>query len=254
VKFSVAIGCHALSGFIRLNVAYLRRIFGEEMPLCLYDSPSDANDKIKEIADEYGCAYFCERTNRGHFSGDIQSAVTAIAFAQTHGCEMGIKLNQRTVLLSSEIPKLLEKAFADPAVTLLTPGRYPRESIVDNTSVFHSRFPQAVDVLCFRANAWDAQGVADRYKHQWTTGNSKYDTYSELFWARESERIKEAHKTVDWLTAHENGRPFKYLRKIQNTESDYSRAAMDIGIPVSSYRTEEWSKLKPGAYRPSPRA
>jgi hypothetical protein len=254
VRLSVAIGCHALTNFIRLNVASLRRVFCDETPLLLYDSPSDANEDIRKVAEDYGCAYFCERANRGHFGGDIQAAVTAIAFAQEHECDIGIKLNQRTILLSTDIPKLLTEAFHDPKVTLVTPGRYPRESILDKESEFHSRFPQSVDVLCFRSKDWDAQGVADRYKQQWTTGTGKYDVYSEVFWANESKRLGSAHKMVDWLTAHTPGEPFKYLRKIQNTESHYNESAIALGLKAGRFVVQEWSKLKPGEYRPSPRA
>lgn len=254
MKFAISLGTYSLTGFARLNLAYLRKVFGDATPIIIYDGKSENSPEIQQIALEYGCAYLPERANRGHFSGDIQSAVTAIAFAQQYDCDIGIKLNQRTILLSPDIPKLLAEAFSDPQVTLVTPAPYPLESIVDSESRFHSRFRQAVDVLCFRASEWDAQGVADRYRLQWTTGTSKYDCYSEEFWANEVKRIGPAHRTVDWLTAHELGKPFKYLRKIQNSESDYSKAAIEIGLPVASYRTQEWSKLKPGEYRPVPRA
>lgn len=253
MRFAITIGCHALKNFVRLNCAYLREVFRDECLICLYDSPSEHNDAFKKIAEEYWCAYFCERVNRGHFSGDAMAAVSAIAFAQHHHCDIGIKLNQRTVLLSPEIPKLLEREFSDPQVTLISPGKYPQDSILDDASKFHGRFPQGVDVLCFRANAWDAQGVADRYKAQWTTGSSKYDVYTETFWANESKRLGPAHRKVDWLTAHTPGEPFKYLRKIQNTEPHYNDAAVAIGLPAGQFVCAEWSKIKQ-EYRPAPRA
>jgi hypothetical protein len=254
LKFACTIGCHELGEFIRLNVANLRRVFGDEAPICLYDSPSTRNDEIKGVADEYGCAYFCERKNRLHFAGDIMAAVTAIAFAQHHHCQVGLKINQRTILLSPEIPALLTREFADTNVSLVTPARYPAESILDQSSAFHARFQQAVDVLAFRVEAWDAASVAERYRTQWTTGTSKYDTYSEVFWANESKRLGRAHRTADWLTAHVKGEPFKFLRKIQNRESDYCNAARAIGLPAAAYPTSEWSQLKPGAYSPAPKA
>lgn len=251
MTFALTIGSFQLFNFVRLNVAAARKVFGDS-PIMIYDAPSAESPRIEALAQEYGCAYTTERQNRGHFAGDIQSAVTTIAFAQHHGCNVGIKLNQRTILLSPEIPKLLAKEFKNPEVTLVTPGQYPAESIPDEASLFHSRFQFGVDVLCFRASAWDAQGVADRYRKQWTEGTGKYDTYSETFWANESQRLGPAHRKVDWLTAHTG--PFKYLRKIQNRETDYNAAAVALGLPAGQFTTAEWSKMKPGEYRPSPRA
>jgi hypothetical protein len=251
MTFSITIGSFQLFNFVRLNVAYARKVFGDA-PICLYDAPSEESPKVQALAEEYGCAYVTERVNRGHFGGDIQSAVIAIAFAQQHQCDVGIKLNQRTILLSPEIPQLLAREFKNPEVTLVTPNTYPAESIIDQSSRFHSLFPAAVDVLCFRARDWDAQGVADRYTRQWKESDYKYATYSEVFWGNESLRLGSAHKKVDWLTTHDC--PQKYLRKIQNREADYNAAAVAIGLPAGQFATAEWSKLKPGQYRPSPRA
>lgn len=254
MTFAITIGAFQLFNFVRLNVAWARRVFGEEAAICIYDSPSEENERIKALAEEYWCAYFCEPTNRGHFGGDIQASVAAIAFAQHHKRDIGIKLNQRTILLSPEIPQLLAEDFADPLTWLVTPDRYPAESILHESSKFHSRFEQSVDVLAFRVKEWNAQGVADRYRQQWTEGTGKFDTYSEVFWANESRRLGPAHRKPAWLTAHVPGEPFKYLRKIQNRESDYAKAAMDAGLAIGSFPTGEWSRLKPGEYRPSPRA
>lgn len=255
MRFAISIGSFQLFNFVKLNCAYARRVFGDETPIVIYDAPSDECPRIKALADEYGCAYITERVNRSHFAGCLQNSITAIAFAQSQGCDIGIKLNQRTVLLSPEIPKLLEQEFRDPQVTLVSPGQYPKESILDEASHFHSRFQQAVDVLCFRANAWDAQGVADRYKAQWTSPTAdRFAHYTETFWANESKRLGNAHRKVEWLTAHTPGEKFKYLRKIQNTQSDYNLSAVAIGLPAGEFKTEEWSKLKSGSYRPAPRA
>lgn len=238
---------------MRLNVTYARRIFGDS-PVCIYDSPSEHNAEIKAIADEHGCAYFCERVNRGHFSGDLMACSTAIAFAKQHGCDIGVKINQRTILLSPEIPGLIAKEFENLNVTLLSPDRYPEASIIHPESKFHHRFPAAVDLMCFRAKDWDAQGIADDYSHHWKTDPSKYACYSEVFWAHYTKDFGPDHSKPRWITEHTAGRPFMYLRKIQNTEADYSRAAIDAGLPVGGYKTAEWSALKPGQYSPVPRA
>lgn len=254
MRFALSIGSFQLFNFVRLNVAFARRVFGDDAKIVIYDAPSDESPRIKALADEYGCWYITERVNRNHFAGCAQNSLTAIMFAQMHDCDIGIKLNQRTVLLSPEIPKLLELEFRDPQVTLVTPGQPPKDSILDDGSAFHSRFPFGVDVLCFRANAWDAQGVADRYRAQWTSPTAdRYSVYTETFWANESKRLGPAHRKVDWLTAHTPGEPFKYLRKIQNTEPHYNDAAVAIGLPAGQFVCAEWSKIKP-EYRPAPRA
>jgi hypothetical protein len=254
MRFAISIGCHELVHFIHLNVTYARRIFGDA-PICLYDSPSAHNAEIKAIAEEHGCAYFCEAVNRSHFAGDIQSAITAIAFAQQHGCDLALKINQRTILLAPDAPQRLGEVFADPNVILANAGVVPAETILCEGSRFHSRFPANPDFLVFRASAWDAAGVAERYHRQWTSLDAnKYSAYSEVFWANEIKHIgPEAHRTLDWMTRHTAGKPFSYLRKIQNTEEHYKAAAVAAGLEPAEFPTQEWQNLKPG-YSPGPRA
>lgn len=254
MKIGICLGTYSLVQFARLNLACLRRVFGADAPICVYDGRSNASEQIEAVADEYGAVYLGERVNRGHFGGDIQAAVSAIAFAQANECDIAIKLNQRTVLLSPKIPDLIESSFDDDRVSLVTPKRYPEASIIEPSSRFHARFPAAVDVLMFRSSAWDAQGVADRYREQWTTGTTKYACYSEEFWANEIKRVGDGYRSEDWLTTHVKGEPFKYLRKIQNRQQDYAKAAMDIGLPVGRFDCAEWKEMKRGNYSPAPRA
>ena len=67
--------------------------------------------------------------NRSHFAGDIQNAVTAIAFAKHQQCDIAVKINQRTILLSDRIPAMLEQEFVAGA-DFVTPGQYPESGYI----------------------------------------------------------------------------------------------------------------------------
>lgn len=249
MTFALSIGSYLLTNFLELNLRWCRRVFGE-VPIIVYDGLSENSPRMQEIATEHGCAYLTETVNRSHFAGDIQNAVTAIAFAKHHQCDIAVKINQRTILLSERIPKLLEYEFLSGA-DFVTPGQYPESSILEPASRFHARFPHGCDLLAFRAERFNAQDVADGYERQWRLGQGRYDAYAETYWINVGKAMGDGHHRPDWLTVPQI--PSLLLRKIQATPTDYSNAAVAVGMPVGSFPVEEWGKLRKGSYRPSPR-
>lgn len=252
MKFALSVGTYQLPQFAEIQLRTLRSIFGSS-PLCIYDGKSKASPEIKELADRFDATYLSEKVNRGHFSGCIQNAVVAAAFAKANGCELAVKVNQRFVITDTNIPERLEDIFDDGAIDLAMPPSVKPETIIDEKSKFHHRFKYHPDFIVMRASAIDPQWIADSYSQQVVTDTSRYGTLSENFWINQIEStFKGRFKALDWLSAPSN--PPTYLRKIQHTEEDYRNHALSVGMTWADFPTVEWSEILGTAYRPLPRA
>lgn len=251
LTFSVTVGTYKLLPFIELNLRALRSVFGNS-PLLCYDGLSDNSPRIKELADKFDCSYLNERVNRQHFLGDIQSAVCAVAFAQANGSDIAIKLNQRFVPLSPDIPDRLEEIFSDPKIDLAMPLPPKVETIVDDRSKFHSVFPSNPAFIAMRASAFDAQWLADSYSDQVRNSTHRNETLTEVFWAWVyTNKFKDRWKPIPWLSEPTNSP--EYLQKCQHTAADYQNAATALGMGPSSFNTEEWQTMQRENYKPIPR-
>jgi hypothetical protein len=243
MKFAVSLGTFDLVNFAKLNLAYLRHVFGDDTPIICYDGKSANSEAMRELAEEYGAAYFTERENRLHFAGCQQNSVTAV------------KINQRLILLDKSIPDRVREVFSGRVTALAMPGQCSEASIIQEGSKFHSRFKVMPDCIFMRASAFDPVQMSKSYEDQWKSGTRKMDTLTETWWAnRVHGEYRDRHVTLPWLTEHTPGQPFLYLRKIQNQPTDFAEAARRIGIPVSGYQTVEWQEMGRGKYRPTPKA
>lgn len=246
IRFALCIGSYSMPQFLELNLRAVRDVWGS-IPVIVYDGLSKDSKNCKELADRFDAAYISERSNRTHFAGCLQSAVAALAFARANGCSYAIKQNQRTIILSPEIPELLEAVFSNPEIDLAL-TRSPRaETILDEKSKFHGRFVVSPDIICMRASAIDPQWIADEYAKQVQTDTSRYATLTEHYWARMVEGpFKDRWKELDFLR-EPNG---MYLRKCQHTEAQYAVEAKRLGMNSESFPTQEWSEILGSAYRP----
>lgn len=252
MKFALTVGTYQLAQFAEIQLRTLRSIFGGS-PILIYDGRSKSSPAIKELADRFDAAYLSENVNRGHFSGCLQNAVCAVAFARANGCDLAAKINQRFVLTDPNIPERLEDIFADGSIDLAMPPSVNPETIIDDKSKFHHRFKYHPDFIVMRASAIEPQWIADEYAKQVETDTSRYGTLSENFWIKQIESTFGGRfAPLDWLSAP--SRPPTYLRKIQHTEEDYRNHALSLGMDLLEFPVVEWSEMLGTAYRPLPRA
>lgn len=246
--FALTVGSYAMPSFLELNLRALRDVFGS-VPILVYDGRSRDSAQIKELADRFEASYLTEMVNRTHWMGCLQNAVCSIAFARETNCDIALKINQRMVLLAENIPNLIEEVFDDASVLLATPPAIRVETIKDDSSKFHARFPRMVDLLAFRAAAIDPQWIAEKYSEQVQTGTGRHDALTEHYWQRMTEtEFKDSHRNLPFLS--EPSAPPKYLRKCQAESSDYAREATRLGMSDSDFPTQEWSAMLGAAYRP----
>lgn len=248
MTFSICVGSYAMPSFLELNLRALRDVFGN-VPILVYDGRSKDSAQIKDLADRFEASYITENVNRTHFMGCLQTAVSSLAFARAMNCDIALKINQRMVLLAENIPNLIEEVFDDPSVLLATPPAIRVETIKDDASKFHARFPRMVDILAFRAAAIDPQWIAEKYAEQVRTGTGRHDALTEHFWQRMTEtEFKDSHRNLPFLS--EPSVPPKYLRKCQAASEDYQQAAVRLGMNLADFPTVEWSAMLGAAYRP----
>lgn len=251
MRFAISVGSYQDTDFVELNLAHLRRIFGDDAPLLVSDGCHPHSGVMRELADQYGAGYVGERIDSGHFKGDFQNTINAIALAKANAADIAIKLNQRLVLLDPDIPKRLEEVFSFDSVSIALPGQCNAASILQPKSRFHATFPFLIDCLCFRASRFHPEQLIAAYTLQLKQGTTRQDSLVEVFWARFLE--EHGHfATLPWLTEHETSAPFKYLRKIQNRPEDYLAAAQSVGI-TGAFDVREWNARLGSAYRPTPR-
>jgi hypothetical protein len=253
MKFAIAIGTYSLLNFIELNIITCRHVFGADVPIILSDGRADNSAKVEELAEKYGCAYVGEEANRGHFVGCAQNAVVATAFARHVGADIAVKINQRFILLDPETPAKVSSIFNDGKIDIALPGSPKPSGLI--TSKFFSRFSYLVDILFMRASSFDPEWIKSAYEGQWKKGTKHIDSYTEMFWANVCKsKCAGRVKVIDWLTDH-GERPFKYLRKVQNTHEDFAMVARTVEMDnTSHFATAEWQQLRQGHYMPLPRA
>lgn len=252
MRCAITIGAFKLLSFIELNVRSCRMIFGDA-PLLIYNGASSENEKVKRLADQFDCSFLSDSINRQHFAGDIQSAVCAIAFGRHVGAEICIKLNQRFIPLSPEIPERLEEIFSDPKIDLAMPKAPRAETIQEGSSKFHSRFNVSPAFIAMRAKAFNPQHIADSYAEQVRNSKNRAETLTEYFWAKMVQNeFKDRWQAIPWLS--EPTEPPEYLQKCQHTSEQYSKAAVALGMAPAQFETKEWSAISMSAYQPLPRA
>ena len=120
MNFAICIGAYRLKDFVELNILRCRRIFGADVPIIVSDNLSDASPAIAALAQRYGTLYRCPTAPYSHFSGDVQSAINALALADATGADVALKLSMR---LNPLLPAFRDRA---PKGEVLSTVRAPQ--------------------------------------------------------------------------------------------------------------------------------
>ena len=122
MKIAFTIGSYRLVPFVKLGIQQIRE-FRPDSPILVSDDPSQETPHIVQLCKETGVQHRGAKTKRGHFAGDFQSMVNALAFGEAHGCDLTVKISQRSIIRRPEAIEAIEKAFADPNIMVATPGK-----------------------------------------------------------------------------------------------------------------------------------
>lgn len=251
---AVTIGTYKLIEFAKLNVAMLRRIWGDDVPIHISDDLSHESPNISGFADDNGLSYTCSPSRRGHFCADLVALIHSVVFADSCSCDISIKLSQRMVPIHAGFRTAMERAFENPAVQIVLPGQPLTQQIARPSASFYSKFGCLSDCVAIRAGAVTGQELRDRYANAFENAKSHADSLIEVFMHRLiAEKFPgPASVLLPQWTNHTPFAPKLYLRKSQSLHADYVRAAAEVGL-TGDFDLREWLQIEKNNYlcRPS---
>ena len=235
MKYAAVVGCAGLPRFAELNVIMLKKILGPDISVCIRDDRSERSPEIRDIAAKHDCFYMSDDVPLGHFAGDVQASIDALALAEVEGADIAVKMSQRTVLKSPDIKAIIEAWFnrKEKEIWAAIPGR-PNPNKIRDGHKQYARFACLTDILFMRPSGLTAETIKQEYERQVKNGNKYYDCFVELFWHKmATDRFPGKIEMVSSITDHVGGKPHLYLRRYQNTPEDYQRLAEENGIDSS---------------------
>jgi len=241
MTLAFTISAYRMHSFVRLGVAQLRKLCPQS-PILISDDPSVESEHIRAVADEYGCTYRCPTKRRGHFSGDMQGIINSVAFGQACKADVAIKVSQRFVFRKPEAIGSIIKCFEDENIMAATPGK-PR---VTNGSNGFGAFGTLSDVLMIRVGSVSPEELLQIYRGRLMREQVPWRAFIECF-ADSLHSVKFPGRTrkIEELTNH-SGDPI-YLRRYQNSESQYRALALENGFN-GIFPLTEWGGIEQRAY------
>lgn len=248
MKIAFTIGSYRLVPFVRLGIQQIRK-FRPDAPILVSDDPSNETPHITRLCQEMGVTYRGARTQRGHFAGDFQSMVNALAFGEAHGCDLTVKVSQRGIFRKPEAIEAIEKAFADPNIMVATPGR-PRVLTGERSAKAFGAFGTLSDIVIWRVGSMSGQDLLTlyRWRLQREMKQVPWASFVECL-VDELHSIKFPGKTVkiEELTNPTPPNDPSFLRRYQATEKMYRDLALSHGWNAQ-FHLGEWGHIEHGAY------
>ena len=254
MRYAVAIGCAGYPHFVELNACLAREVFGKDTPVVICDDYSQDSPAIEKVAAKRDCYYKVNQVPLGHFQGDIQAFMHALALAEVEHCDVALKLSQRCSVVSPDVRTIVGGTFlSNPKVSVVCGGRPDPRRIRQGHEQF-ARFPILTDIVFMRTNAITPEFIKEAYLDQVRNGRAYHDCFVEVFWWNLKEKkLPDAVYLHEALTNHRGGQPPLYLRRYQNTSNDYQRHADRFGIRPPVWELGERAKLTK-RYDPRPKA
>lgn len=253
MKFALTVTSYQFPEFVELNLNRLRVIFGTETPVLVADDRSQNSGRIEEIAGRYGAAYTCSRVRRGHFAGDLAGIVAGLAFAESHGADVFVKVSFRLILLDPQLRNDFENYFTNMPIDLALPQRLHPSQTIDKRGGGFTMMPLLSDCILFRVGAIRPQQLIDRYKKRVSTEGQKFKhaSFIEALFVDLKHELADKCMSLNELSCHVPGQSHRFLRKIQNHRQQFIDLAQSLGIS-GAFDTAEWSRIDGPHYQPRP--
>jgi len=253
VTLAFTISSYRLCDFVHLGLKQLRKLTPES-PILVSDDVSPESRGIASHASQHCAQYLPTRIRKGHFSGDFQSLVNALVFAESQGADVAVKVSQRFIFRKPESIDVIRKTFSDPNIMVATPGQM---SYVNGHASKASRsfalFSILSDVVMIRVGSISAQELLEMYRHRLRTETVQWaafieaavdDLHSRKFPGRTA-KIQELTNPVDPAD------PI-YLRRHQHSSEDYKNLGSEHGIG-GAFDCREWGAIELRRYLCKPR-
>ncbi len=252
MNIAIALGTYKLYDFVKLNLLQLQKIFPDS-PIIISDDKSERSEDIKKLAEEMGCAFVESRVRRGHFAGDIQSAVAGLSYAEEVGADIMLKIGQRLVPVLPQFRDFIEKPFEDPKVNIVVPGRISAGQIRLPQSKFFGSFGVLSCVFAIRVGSISAQEFLRRYTANFKYGRFAAQNLVEVFIGEllATHFAGASHISMD-LANHKPMTPMVFLRKAQADPNAYQAIASMHGLSGGHYPCDEYGVLEGRNYLSRP--
>jgi hypothetical protein len=248
MNVAIALGTYRFTDFVRLNLLQLQRIWPDS-PILISDDKSDQSDDIKKLAEEFGCAFSGSTIRRGHFAGDIQSAVNGLSFAEQVGADIMLKLSQRLIPVLPKFREFIEQPFEDQRIRIVVPGRISSSQIRLPQSKFFSGMGILTDVYAIRVGSISPQQFLNNYLDGMKFGRFASALLVECSIGKllASHFNGSSYISMD-LANHKPSEPMAFLRKAQADPNAYQMIASLHGLTGGNYDTREIGAIEGRGY------
>lgn len=250
MKYALVCSAYAMADFVKLNLHFMRDIFGTS-PILVSDDKSDASPLIESAACKYEAAYICTRVKKGHFAGDLQSIINGLVFAESNGCDVLVKCSQRFILLDKQIKGDLDNYCLTKDMSLGLPQKLHPGQTISKSGVGFCQLPILTDCIVIRVGKLTPEHLLERYKRKVMTEKFAHSSYVEAVFNDFRHEMGANCVLLNELSTHLPGVQHRFLRKVQNHRQQYIDIARSVGID-GSFDTREWAAIHGANYRPRP--
>lgn len=237
---AITIGSYRMPQFIELCVIMCLELWGD-VPILISDDFSDRTEEVRVVAAKYDCEFVTSSARRSHFSGDIQTYINALVFARDSVCDVALKISQRVIPVQPLFREAMERAFKDPKMQIVCPGKIKPQTIARPQARFYQKFGILSDVFAIRTGAISADEIMGAYRrHAASQSNAMVET---MWGAIVASRFKDRHVVLPEWTDHTPFKPKVFLRKSQSTNHEYESLAKEVGIS-GDWDLREWNRIE----------
>jgi len=249
VKVAITIGSARLLPFVQLNIRRCRLVFGEDVPILVSDDKGQFTPEIQRMVEAEDCGFWTSESRMTHHSGDAQTFVNAIRFAEQVDADVALRISQRYIPLHPGFREALERTMADPNVMLCSPGRLFPQQIVRRQCMFYCKFPMLVDAVAIRRGALSADEYLNIYRERTAKGRQHNEALTEVTWLWICQnKFPGRFRAIPEWTNHVPGRPRLFLRKAQSHHQEFQRIAQADGVR-GHFDIREWAEIDRDKYR-----
>lgn len=250
MKLAFTIGAYRLVPFIKLSILQIRK-FCPDAPILISDDPSQETPHIQNLAKELGVQYRGAREKRGHFAGDFQSIVNALAFGEAHDADVTMKVSQRFIFRKQEGIDCIKRTFENPEIMAATPGQ-PKVHTGSRPSQGFGAFGTLSDLVMLRVKCMTPEQLLHLYRARLQREKVPWASFIECLVDELHTRVFPG-KTVkiEELTNPTPPSDPWYLRRYQAEEKAYRELALLHGFNAQ-FHLGEWGQLEQAAYQCKP--
>ena len=245
IELAFTISSYRLHDFVKLGIKQIN-LLSPDSPILVSDDPSPESEMIKSTSESLGAAYKGASKRRGHFAGDLQSMINALAFAKAVGADVAVKVSQRFIFKKHDAIECLQKAFENPDIMVATPGQPRVRPNADKAARGFGAFTILTDIVAIRVGCISPQDLLVMYRERILREKVPWASFIECA-IDELHSIRFPGKTVKLEALTNPTADPIYLRRYQASEVQYRTLALSHGFN-GLFPLNEWNAIERQAY------